>query len=127
MSWRVYTMGELWELINKDNPKKKNLIKPKFPTRRWGDITTENASTDKLSIEKGITLLRSQGHKVRKRIAYDLNKKHRTCSKTFYKIEVKIEEEIDYDFIVPVVPSKTYKIKAKIKSVEKFLPKIFFE
>ena len=40
-----------------------------------------------------------------------------------------IEEfiEIDYDFVVPLQVKKTFTVKAKIKSVTKYVPKIFID
>jgi hypothetical protein len=32
--------------------------------------------------------------------------------------------EIDYDFIVPFQAKKTFKVKAKVKSVTKHIPKV---
>jgi len=40
---------------------------------------------------------------------------------------VQEENEIDYDFVVPLQPKKTYSVKARIKSVEKHSPRIFFD
>ena len=87
MEWRVYTMSELWDLLNSDG--KIKVIKPKFPTRRWGDITTELATSDKRSLEKGIILLKERGYIVRKRIDKDLTKKWKSLGKKMYRIEIK--------------------------------------
>ena len=67
-NWRVFSMDELWELLHEDVKESKTLLKPNFPTRRWGDITTKTASTNKKSIEKGIQLLKERSVKVRKRV-----------------------------------------------------------
>lgn len=88
-NWRVYDMGDLWDLPNGD--KKSTQIKPKFPTRRWGNITTQFATTDKVSIEKGIEILKGDGHKVRKRIDHELTKKFKNFGKKFYRIEIRKE------------------------------------
>lgn len=90
-NWVTYDMGDLWELLNEG--KKEGKIKPKFPTRRWGNITTQFATTDKVSIEAGIIKLREQGYKVRKRIDHELTKKWKSRGKKFYKIEMQTTEE----------------------------------
>jgi hypothetical protein len=87
-NWKIFTMEELWELCTTDEDKKK-VIKPKFPTKRWGDITTKISSTDKNSIEKGIKKLKEIGVVVRKRVDHDTTEKHKNFGKKFYKIEIK--------------------------------------
>jgi hypothetical protein len=51
--WETVPMSEVWDLIHKYTPEehKKNIQKPNFPTKRWGDITTKISTTDKKSIE----------------------------------------------------------------------------
>lgn len=85
--WEIYTMSELWDLCNPIP--NKTFIKPEFPTRRWGEITTHTSSTDKLAIEKGIVLLKEKGVKCRKRIDHFNTKKFKSYGKKFYQIEYK--------------------------------------
>lgn len=40
-------------------------------------------------------------------------------------IDNELDEDSDYDINLSVLTKKTYKVKAKIKSVEKFIPKPF--
>jgi hypothetical protein len=87
-NWKIFTMEELWELCTTDEDKKK-VIKPKLPTKRWGDITTKISSTDKNSIEKGIQKLKEIGVVARKRVDHDTTEKHKNFGKKFYKIEIK--------------------------------------
>lgn len=85
-NWRIFTMDEVWDLLNPNGSKL--AMKPNFPTRRWGNITTKTSTTDKESLEKAIEVLRQGGMKVRKRIDHEATKKH---TLKFYKIEVKGE------------------------------------
>lgn len=41
--------------------------------------------------------------------------------------EEEMPYEIDYDFMVPLQVKKSYTVKARIKSVEKHIPRIFFD
>ena len=84
--WRIYTMSELWYLLNTEASEV--FIKPSFPTRRWNRVTTKTSTTDILAINKGIDMLRKSGYTVRKRICYDDNKKFKTRG-NFYRIEIK--------------------------------------
>ena len=45
--------------------------------------------------------------------------------KSRYKL--KTGEEVDYDFVVPLKPNKTFTVKAKVISVTKHTPKIIFD
>lgn len=91
-NWKIITMEELWELCVNDEDKKKR-IKPKFPTRRWGNITTKQSSTDKNYIEKGIQKLKEIGVVARKRIDNETTEKHKNFGKKFYKIEIKEQKK----------------------------------
>lgn len=73
-NYSLLTMSELWDLMN---PKvhDKVFIKPEFPTRRWGKITTKTSSSDIDAINKGCKLLRDSGNKVIKRIDITNTKK----------------------------------------------------
>jgi len=42
------------------------------------------------------------------------------------RYKLKTEEEVDYDFVVPLKPNKTFTVKAKVISVTKH-PKIIFD
>ena len=68
----------------------KVVIKPSFPTFRWGKLTTKTATNDKESIEKVITILKLKGETVRKRICHETTTKNKSRGLgTFYKIEIK--------------------------------------
>jgi hypothetical protein len=41
--WRVIDMEEMYDYINKDRDQK-TFIKPKFPTRRWGQTYTKTST-----------------------------------------------------------------------------------
>lgn len=84
--WRIYTMSELYKLLNTE--KSLVFIEPTFPTCRWGQTHTKTSSTDIFAINKGIGKLREQGITARKRICYDDMKKYRSRGK-FYRIEIK--------------------------------------
>jgi hypothetical protein len=43
------------------------------------------------------------------------------------KVDVKEDNSFDHNFIVPLKPRKTYKVKVKIMTIEKHQPKIFFD
>lgn len=43
------------------------------------------------------------------------------------KVDFKAGNSFEYDFVVPLKPKKTYKVRAKIKTVEKYNPRIFFD
>jgi len=45
--------------------------------------------------------------------------------KSRYKL--KTGEELDYDFVVPLKPNKTFTVKAKLILVTKHTPKIIFD
>lgn len=68
----------------------------------------------------------------------DLDMKERTAdiiSTNFFIFEPSVSVtgidneniEPDYDFIVPFKPQKSFKVKARIRSVTKFVPKPFFD
>ena len=86
--WRVMTMDELWDYIEVPNDLKSVVIKPTFPTRRWGKIYTKTATTDISKINQLITILKAKGLMVRKRKCFETMIKHRN-REIFYKIEVK--------------------------------------
>ena len=88
--WVVLTMDELWDLIPRTEEEKKRSIKPTFPTRRWGNITTKTATTDIQSINKFLIMLKENGFNVRKRICHETNEKYGNKYK-FYRIEKKIK------------------------------------
>lgn len=52
--YKQLTMLELWDILSEDIPEemKRTFLKPDFPTRRWGQITTKTATTDKKALEK---------------------------------------------------------------------------
>jgi len=43
------------------------------------------------------------------------------------RYKLKTGEEVDYDFVVPLKPKKTFTVKAKLISVTKHTPKIIFD
>jgi len=43
------------------------------------------------------------------------------------RYKLKTGEEVDYDFVVPLKPNKTFTVKAKVISVTKHTPKIIFD
>jgi len=79
---------EIWDAIPRDEVELKVVIKPSFPTYRWGKLTTKTASNDKVSIEKAIAVMKDKGVNVRKRICHDTTNKYKGRGfGTFYKIE----------------------------------------
>ena len=84
-NWRTLTSDELWDFFNKDLPEyaKRVVIKPKYPTRRWGQTYTKESTTDIKEVNKVIPLLKDCGFTVRKRI------EKKTNLGVFYKIEIK--------------------------------------
>jgi hypothetical protein len=66
-SWRVIDMEELYDYINKDKDEK-TFIKPKFPTRRWGQVYTKTSTTDVRQIDIVLGKLRDEGFEVRKKL-----------------------------------------------------------
>ena len=86
--WRTMTSQEIWEAIPRSEQEMKVVIKPSFPTYRWGKLTTKTATNDKESIEKAITILKMKGETVRKRICHETTTKNKSRG-TFYKIEIK--------------------------------------
>lgn len=82
-------MCDLWDFIYPNPPK--HIIKPEFPTRRWGNITTKTATSDKLSIDKAMMLYKEKGYMVRKRIDHDLSNKFKNTlgGKKMYYLEIK--------------------------------------
>lgn len=85
--WRIYTMSELWKLLNEDNISL-TFREPTFPTSRWGQSTTKTATTDIIAVNKGIVKLREKGVVVRKRICKETSAKFPKFKK-FYTIEIK--------------------------------------
>lgn len=83
--WKVVTMSELYDFLNTE--KSSVFIKPKFPTRRWGQIHTKTSTTDKTVLEKAIEKYKLLGVKVRKRVCKESNEKYKNLG-TFYKIEI---------------------------------------
>jgi hypothetical protein len=79
--WRTMTMDELYEYsyVNQNT-----FVKPTFPSRRWGYVYTKDSTTNIKEINDLLARLKSDGHKVRKRIA------KKTNSGIFYRIEIKI-------------------------------------
>ena len=43
------------------------------------------------------------------------------------KVDREEDNSIDYDFLVPLKPKKTYQIKAKVKTIKKHRLRIFFD
>lgn len=82
------TMDELWDYIPRTPEELNRIIKPNFPTRRWGQIYTKTATTDISKINELITILKAKGLMVRKRKCLETMIKHRNRD-IFYKIEVK--------------------------------------
>ncbi len=81
---------EIWDAIPRDEVELKVVIKPSFPTYRWGKLTTKTASNDKVSIEKVIAVMKDKGVNVRKRICHDTTNKYKGRGfGTFYKIEIR--------------------------------------
>ncbi len=80
--WRIITMEELFDYLNKDNTQN-IFIKPKFPNRRWGHIYTKISTTNILEINISLKKLKENGYIVRKR----LDKK--TNLGKFYRIKIK--------------------------------------
>lgn len=80
-SWRVIDMEELYDYINKDS-EQTMFIKPKFPTRRWGNIYTKTSTTDIKQLNTVLRKLRDDGFDVRKKLEKDNN------LGKFYKIEI---------------------------------------
>ena len=88
--WRTMTSQEIWEAMPRSEQEIKVVIKPSFPTFRWGKLTTKTATNDKESIEKAITILKLKGETVRKRICHETTTKNKSRGLgTFYKIEIK--------------------------------------
>lgn len=89
--WRRLNMYEVWDILTEDytEQQKNTFLKPKFPTRRWGDITTKEATTDKISIERCLSKLREGNTKCRKRINKTLTEKFKSFGKKLYYIEIK--------------------------------------
>jgi hypothetical protein len=82
--WRTLTMDELYDYKNKDKDQT-TFIKPKFPTRRWGNVYTKDSTTDKKVINDLISELKEDGYTVRKRLDKETN------LGKFYRIEIKGE------------------------------------
>jgi lipocalin len=80
-SWRIIDMEELYDYINKDRDEK-TFIKPKFPTRRWGQVYTKTSTTDVRQIDSVLGKLRDEGFEVRKKL-----EKENQMGK-FYQIEI---------------------------------------
>ena len=80
-SWRVIDMEELYDYLNKDRDEK-TFIKPKFPTRRWGQVYTKTSTTDVKQINSVLGKLRDEGFEVRKKL-----EKENHIGK-FYQIEI---------------------------------------
>lgn len=87
--WERITMSDLWDFITPNPPK--HVRKPKFPTRRWGDITTNASTSDRLSIIKALELYKEKGFTVRKCIDHFESDKFKTTlgGKKMYYIEIK--------------------------------------
>jgi hypothetical protein len=80
--WRTLTMDELFDYNNKDKDQK-TFIKPKFPTRRWGNVYTKDSTTDIKIINNLLNKLKEDGYTVRKKLDKETN------SGKFYRIEIK--------------------------------------
>lgn len=82
--WRQLTMSEVWDILIKQatDEERKVIVKPDFPTRRWGQITTKTSTTDKKALQKCQTLI---AEKSRLRIDKENSVKFKA---KFYKIEV---------------------------------------
>ena len=80
-NWRTLTMDELWDFCHKDWHE--DMKKPKYPTRRWGQVYTKESTTNINEVNKVIPLLKECGFTVRKRI------EKKTNLGTFYRIEIK--------------------------------------
>ncbi len=80
-SWRVIDMEEIYDYINKDRDEK-TFIKPKFPTRRWGQVYTKTSTTDVRQLDVVLNKLRDEGFYVRKKL-----EKENQMGK-FYQIEI---------------------------------------
>ena len=88
--WRTMSSEEIWEAIPRSEEELRIVIKPSFPTYRWGKLTTKTATNDKESIERAIAVLKSKGEVVRKRICHETTAKNKTRGiGTFYKIEIR--------------------------------------
>lgn len=84
--WALLTMSECWDLLN---PSPSGVfIKPNFPSKRWGQTTTKESTTDKNAIKKILLKLEEKGIKSRKRIHRGDTDKFKRMG-TFYKIEIK--------------------------------------
>ena len=86
--WRVMTMDELWDYIPRTPEELKCIIKPKYPTNRWGMITTKTSTNDIKSINLLIEILKGKGLTVRKRKCLETMTRIKNRG-IFYKIEVK--------------------------------------
>ena len=80
-NWRVIDMEELFDYTNKDR-EQKTFIKPKFPTRRWGQVYTKTSTTDVKQINSILGKLRDEGFDVRKTL-----EKENNLGK-FYQVEI---------------------------------------
>jgi hypothetical protein len=80
--WRTLTMDELFDYNNKDKDQK-TFIKPKFPTRRWGNVYTKDSTTDTKIINNLLNKLKDDGYNVRKKLDKETN------LGKFYRIEIK--------------------------------------
>ena len=79
--WRVIDMEELYDYLNKDRDEK-TFIKPKFPTRRWGQVYTKTSTTNVRQINTILGKLSDEGFEVRKKL-----EKENNIGK-FYQIEI---------------------------------------
>ena len=71
----------MYDYINKDS-EQKTFTKPKFPTRRWGQVYTKTSTTDVKQLDIVLNKLKGEGFDVRKK----LEKENHTGK--FYKIEI---------------------------------------
>ncbi|AFF28068.1 gp70 [Sphingomonas phage PAU] len=52
MKWTTLSMSDLWDFIHMHDIRTSEFIKPKFPTRRWGQSFTKTSTTCKHSVER---------------------------------------------------------------------------
>lgn len=82
-NWRIITMDELFDYINKDFKEQNVFLKPNFPSRRWGHTFTKTSTTHIKQINSLLEKLKADGYQVRKRI-----EKQNNLGK-FYQIQIK--------------------------------------
>jgi len=82
--WIQLTMSEVWDILQTNMPLsiRKTFIKPEFPTRRWGQISTKISTTDKKALQKCASLI-----DIKTRIVKDVENSKKFRAK-LYKIEI---------------------------------------